>query len=206
MTIISTCTSFAGDFDVHGDAPVLYRAHWSMLCSQSFNWSHWTPQSVEYSLRIAPATASIQAIDSIQMHLTCWQFRWPWQCANTVPSALAYALCSDLQFKSLNATIGQVFAPYCPGDRQGPIQTSKNTTKTNAPHSLAILMAMAMRRYGTVPSTSIDASCLALQSKSLNNAIGQVFALYCPGNSQGPIQASKITQSNDKTNTKSYIH
>ena len=100
-----------------------------MCCAQSFNWSHWTPQVVENSLHIAPGTASIQAIDSKRMHLTRWWFQWPWRCASTVPSALTNALCSALQFKPLDAAIVQLLSPYCPGDRQGPIQTSKKHNK-----------------------------------------------------------------------------
>jgi hypothetical protein len=59
MTITSICTSFAGNFDGHGDAPERNRAHRSMRPAQSFNWSHRTPQSVKYSLRIVPATARV---------------------------------------------------------------------------------------------------------------------------------------------------
>ena len=59
------------------------------------------------------------------MHLTCWPFRWKRQCASTVPSALPNASCSELQLKPLDTAIGQIFAPYCPGNCQGPIQTSK---------------------------------------------------------------------------------
>ena len=60
MTTTRTCTSFAGDFDGHGNAPVQYRAHWPMRCAQRFNLSHWTPQLVRYLLRISQATARIQ--------------------------------------------------------------------------------------------------------------------------------------------------
>ena len=146
MTITSSwCTSFAGDFDVHGNAPVRYWLHQPMRRGHCFNLSHWTPQLVEYLLCIALETASIQAIDSKWMHLNCWRFWWPWQCASTVSSATTHALCSALQFKPLDTTIGQILAPYRPGDRHSPIQTSK----TNVSHLLEILMVMAMRQYGT---------------------------------------------------------
>ena len=79
----------------------------------------------------------------------------------TERNASTYASCSALQFKPLDTAIGQIFAPYCPGDRQGPIQTSK----TNASHSLAYLMAKAMCRYSAedinkcaVLSASIEAT------------------------------------------------
>ena len=84
-----------------------------------------------------------------QTHAPRWWFRWPWRHPSTVPIALTYASCSVLQFKPLNAAIGQVLAQYYPGNRLGPIQTSKNTIKTNASHLLAISMAKAMRWYGT---------------------------------------------------------
>ena len=83
------------------------------------------------------------------MLLICWWFWWPWRCASTVPIALTYALCSALQFKPLDPAIGRVFALYHPGNRQGPIQTSKKHNKKNAPHLLIILMAMAARQYST---------------------------------------------------------
>jgi len=88
-TIAKKYISLAGNFDGYGDAPVQYQAHLHMGLAQSFNLSHWTPQSVEYSLSIAPATAGV------------------------------------------------------------PYKQEKNTIKTNASHLLAILMAMAMRQYGT---------------------------------------------------------
>ena len=68
------------------------------------------------------------------MHLTRWPFQWPWICAGMEPSASTNALCSALQLKPLDTAIGRVFTPYRPGDRQGPIQTSKRTQskdKTN---------------------------------------------------------------------------
>ena len=76
MTITSTCTSFAGYFDGHCDEPVQYRVHQSVRCAQSFNWSHWTPQLVEYSLRIALATARVPFKQAKQQnkHLHCWPF------------------------------------------------------------------------------------------------------------------------------------
>ena len=131
MTITSTCTSFAGDFNGrgHGHAPVLYQAQQPMRCSQHFNLSHWTPQLVRYLLRIAPATARVPYKQATQMHLTCWRFRWPWQCTSTVPSALTYASYSALRFKPLDTATGWVFALYCPADRQGPIQTSSHLTQ-----------------------------------------------------------------------------
>ena len=137
MTIISTCTSFAWDFDVHGNAPVWYWAQWLMHCHQSFNWSHWTPQLVKYSLRIAPKTASIQAIDSKQMHLTRWRFWWPWQCASTVPSALTYASWSELQFNSERhnwSNICSVSARRPPGSHTNKQKTQQNKCTSLAGH------------------------------------------------------------------------
>ena len=75
--------------------------------------------------------------------------------------------------------------------------------KINASNLLIILMAIAMRRYGTERINR--ASCPALQLKPVDTKISRIFAPYCPGDRQGPIQASKRTQSNDKTNTQTYI-
>ena len=109
-----------------------------MCHAQCFNLSHWTPQSVKYSLRIAQwlpgSHTNWQKKQSKQMHLTCWPFQWPRRCAGTVPSTLINALCSALQLKPLDTAISRIFAPYCPGNRQGPIQASKRTQlndKTN---------------------------------------------------------------------------
>ena len=159
-----------------------------MRCAQHFNLSHWTPQLVKYLLCSAPATDSIQAIDSKQMHLTCWRFRWPWQCASTVPSASTNASCSALQFKPLNAATGQVFTPYRPGDRQGPIQA----IDCKQMHLTCWKFQWPWWCASTVPSTS---TCSALQFKPLDTAIGQIFALYFPEDRQGPIQISKTNAS-----------
>ena len=69
-----------------------------------------------------PGDRQIQAIDSKQMHLTCWRFQWPWQYASTVPSISTHVSCSALQLKPLDTAIGRIFAPYRPGNCQGPIQ------------------------------------------------------------------------------------
>ena len=76
MTITSTCTSFAGNHDGLGDAPVQYQSHSPMCCAQCFNLSHCMPQSAKYLLSFAPETTSIQAIGSKPMHITCWRFWW----------------------------------------------------------------------------------------------------------------------------------
>ena len=100
-----------------------------MRLAQRFNLSHWTPQLVEYSLRIAPETARVpykQANNTIKkMHLTFWPFWWPRRCAGTVPRKSNDSPCSALQFKPLDTAIGWIFALYHPGNHQGPIQTSR---------------------------------------------------------------------------------
>ncbi len=149
LLIANKCISLAGNFDGHGDAPVQYQAHQHMRRAQRFNLSHWTPQSVKYSLRIAPATARVPYKKTKRMHLTRWQFQWPWRCASMVPSALTHALCSALQFKPLDTVIGRIFALITPATARVPYKQAKNTIKTNASHLLAILMAKAMRRYST---------------------------------------------------------
>ena len=140
-----------------------------MRCAQSFNLSHWTPQSVEYLLHIVPATARVpykQAKNTIKANSF-----------NSLAISMAKAMrrystkditdapCSVLQFKPLDTAIGRIISPYCPGDRQGPIQTCKKHNKKNASNSLAVSMAKAMRRYSTedinqcvVLSASIEAT------------------------------------------------
>ena len=75
-----------------------------------------------------------QKTQSKQMHLTCWPFWWPRQWAGTLPRTSTNAPSSALQLKPLYTTIGRIFAPYCPGNRRGPIQADKRTQsndKTN---------------------------------------------------------------------------
>jgi hypothetical protein len=82
-----------------------------------------------------------------------------------------------------------------PATARVPYKQAKNTIKTNASHLLAILMAKAMRWYGTKHINSRS----ALQLKPLDTAISQIFTPYRPSDRQGPIQTYKRTQSNNKT-------
>ncbi len=50
----ATCPPFAGRFDGHCDAAVLYRAHYSIEEVCGFHKSHWRPPSDEHSLRYCP--------------------------------------------------------------------------------------------------------------------------------------------------------
>jgi hypothetical protein len=50
----ATCTPFAGRFDGHRDAAVLYRAHRSIEEVRGFHKSHWRPPLGEHSLRYCP--------------------------------------------------------------------------------------------------------------------------------------------------------
>jgi hypothetical protein len=139
------------------------------------------------------------------MYLVHWRFWWPWQCASTALRASTHASCSALQSKPLESAIGWIFTPYCPGNRQGPIQTSKNT-QSKQMHLTRWPFRWPRQCTGTVPRALTNAPCSALQLKPLDTAIGQVFAPYQTGNRQGPIQTSKRTQSKNKTNTQTYIH
>jgi hypothetical protein len=58
------CTSSAGRFDGHGGAPEQYRGHRLMRHVQGYSGSHWTPASVDYLLRIAPAVARATGIQT----------------------------------------------------------------------------------------------------------------------------------------------
>jgi hypothetical protein len=54
-TMTNECTLSTGRFDGHGGAPEQYRQHRPMWHVQSYSGSHWTLQSGNYLLRIAPA-------------------------------------------------------------------------------------------------------------------------------------------------------
>ncbi len=81
------------------------------------------------------------------MHLCCRPFWWPRGCVGAMLLILPNAACPGVHWKPLDAAIGQLLAPYFPG-KQGQQQT--NQQWKNAPTFLAILMAMALRRYDTV--------------------------------------------------------
>ena len=73
-----------------------------------------------------------------------WVFRWLWQCAGAIRSASPDAAWPGLPRKPLDATIGQLLAPYCPSGSQGDNQLNYDATCT---HMLAVLMAIAMWGY-----------------------------------------------------------
>jgi hypothetical protein len=54
------------------------------------------------------------------------------------------AACPGLHRKPLDAAIGQLLTPYRPGSRQG---NSKQNNDVNVSTLLAVLMAVAVRRY-----------------------------------------------------------
>jgi hypothetical protein len=54
-TMASTCSSVVGRFDGHGGPPVQYKSHCPMQEVQVYFGSHWTPESGNYLLHIAPA-------------------------------------------------------------------------------------------------------------------------------------------------------
>ncbi len=48
-----------------------------------------------------------------KMHKLCWPFWWPWRCAGTIPRASPDGGCPGIQWKPLDAAIGQVFTIKC---------------------------------------------------------------------------------------------
>ena len=56
--------------------------------------------------------------DDERKHLVCQPFRWPQRCAGAIQTALPDVACLGLLRKPLDAAIGQLFAPYCPGGHQ----------------------------------------------------------------------------------------
>jgi hypothetical protein len=57
LLVASTCSPVVGRFDGHGGPPVQYKAHCPMQHVQGYSGSHWTPESGNYTLHIAPAAA-----------------------------------------------------------------------------------------------------------------------------------------------------
>jgi hypothetical protein len=51
-----------------------------------------------------------------------WQFRLPWRCSGTTRGALPNRARPGLQWKPLDASIGQVPALYRPGGRHGQLK------------------------------------------------------------------------------------
>ena len=68
---------------------------------------------------------------SEQMHLRHGPFRWPWQCAGAIRSASPNAAWPGLPRKPLDATIGQLLAPYRPSGSQGDNQINFDATFTH---------------------------------------------------------------------------
>ncbi len=109
--------------------------------------------------------------DDIEMHLRCWPFWWARQCTRAIQTASPNAACPGLLRKPLDASIGQLLAPYRPNGRQGNRQTNNNKQ-------------MSLKRWlnwwpwrcaGMVPRTSPDGGGLGLCKMPLNTTIGQVL-------------------------------
>jgi hypothetical protein len=85
--------------------------------------------------------------DDERMHLVRRPFRWPQRWARAMQTASPDAACPGLLQKPLDATIRQLLATYRPSGKPG--QQANKQQSTNTPKKVAILMAMAMRRYVT---------------------------------------------------------
>ena len=70
------------------------------------------------------------------MQANQWQFRLPWWCSSTTRGASPDGAHPGLHLKPLDAAIGRVPAPYCPGGRHGR-RFRKNTQNTNKTQLLA---------------------------------------------------------------------
>jgi hypothetical protein len=57
LMMTNKCTSSAGHFNGHGDAPEQYIQYRLMRHVQGYSGSHWMPALGKYLLRIAPAAA-----------------------------------------------------------------------------------------------------------------------------------------------------
>ncbi len=101
--------------------------------------------------------------------------RWPGWSAGAMPCTSPNGGGPELHSKPLDATIGQVFAPYHPSGQRGCMQ--ENSTK-KAPYLLAISMAVVVRRYNTV--------CIAQWrgSRAMTEATGWRHRASIAGNSR----------------------
>jgi hypothetical protein len=109
--------------------------------------------------------------DDERMHLRCGPFRRPCGCARAIQTALPNAACPGLLWKPLDASIGQLLAPYCPSSRQGNRQTNNNQQMTlkRWPNR------WPWRCTGTLPRTSPNGGGLGHSKMPLNATIGQVL-------------------------------
>ena len=107
-------TYFAGHFDGHHDAPVLYRMHCPMEGVQGFPKKN-TKRCHQLS--------------------TCFGIKMKanhWQCSNTTWGTSPDGAHPGLHLKPLDASIGQMPAPYCPGGRSiNLLKRHKTLTKHN---------------------------------------------------------------------------
>ena len=59
-------------------------------------------------------------------HLICQPFQSTWRCAGAIGNASPNVACPGLLRKPLDATIGQLLTPYCPGGCQGDNQQNND--------------------------------------------------------------------------------
>ena len=125
-----------------GNAP---RGLWIKRASRLFNppqasilWGTKTINVVarcKFKWTIPWSLATITAIKigggGKQMHLRCGPFWWPWRCAGAIRSASPNAAWPGLHRKPLDAAIGRLLAPYCPGGHQGDSKWNVNATCTH---------------------------------------------------------------------------
>ena len=64
--------------------------------------------------------------DSKKMYLRCWPLQWSWRCNGAIQTTSPNVACPGLHWKPLDAAIGRLLAPYCPGCRQGNSKQNNN--------------------------------------------------------------------------------
>ncbi len=109
--------------------------------------------------------------DDKQMHLHRRPFWRPCGCTGAIQTGLPNTTCLGLLRKPLDASIGQLLAPYPPSSRQGNRQTNNN-------------QQMTLKRWpnrwpwwcaGTLPRTLPNGGGLGLSKMSLNATLGWVL-------------------------------
>jgi hypothetical protein len=83
------------------------------------------------------------------MHLVRRPFRWPRWCAGAIQTALSDAACPGLLQKPLDTGHRHQATTCSVSPQRPPEQQANKQQSTNTPKKVAMLMAVAVRRYNT---------------------------------------------------------
>jgi hypothetical protein len=88
LTMTIKYTSVVGHYDGHGGPPVQHKELPNAACPGLY----WKPLDAAIGQLLAPycpggRQGNRQTNKDEPIHLHCWLFQWPWQCAGTLPHA-----------------------------------------------------------------------------------------------------------------------